>query len=164
MHDRILTECMELYARGSIKPIPPIRKFPASEIQNAFRFLQKGNHIGKVVVTMPEKPEALQSLKHREELQFKSDTSYLLVGGLGGLGRTVATWLVERGARNLLFLSRSAGRSIDHEEFFYELQSQGCIVQCFCGSVCNLDDVRRCINEAKYPVAGVVQMSMVVRV
>jgi len=37
----------------------------------------------------------------------RSDASYLITGGLGGLGLEVARWLVARGARHLVLLSRS---------------------------------------------------------
>lgn len=36
-----------------------------------------------------------------------SNASYLITGGLGGLGITVAQWLVDQGARHLILLSRS---------------------------------------------------------
>jgi acyl transferase domain-containing protein/NAD(P)-dependent dehydrogenase (short-subunit alcohol dehydrogenase family) len=38
---------------------------------------------------------------------FRSDGAYLITGGLGGLGRTVARWLIERGARHLILLNRT---------------------------------------------------------
>lgn len=38
----------------------------------------------------------------------KPDGTYLVTGGLGALGRRVAGWLVERGARHLLLLGRTA--------------------------------------------------------
>ncbi|PTL76611.1 type I polyketide synthase [Vitiosangium sp. GDMCC 1.1324] len=41
-----------------------------------------------------------------EPVQFKSDATYLLTGGLGGLGLTVAKWMVEKGARNLVLMGR----------------------------------------------------------
>ncbi|MBI4658056.1 MAG: SDR family NAD(P)-dependent oxidoreductase [Verrucomicrobia bacterium] len=39
---------------------------------------------------------------------FRSDATYLITGGLGGMGLEVAQWLVQRGARHLLLLGRSA--------------------------------------------------------
>lgn len=38
---------------------------------------------------------------------FSADATYLITGGLGGIGLQVARWLAERGARRLLLLSRS---------------------------------------------------------
>jgi NAD(P)-dependent dehydrogenase (short-subunit alcohol dehydrogenase family)/aryl carrier-like protein len=39
--------------------------------------------------------------------QFHPDATYLLTGGLGGLGLEVAQWMVERGARHLVLVGRS---------------------------------------------------------
>jgi NAD(P)-dependent dehydrogenase (short-subunit alcohol dehydrogenase family) len=88
----------------------------------------------------------------------------LLVGGLGGLGRSVATWMVENGARNLIFLSRSARDSQENHSFLEELHSQDCQTQLVAGSVSNMSDVQRAINLATKPLAGVIQMSMVLKV
>ncbi len=126
--------------------------------------MQKGSHIGKIVVTMPAEPNSLPTAGKQNKLALRSDASYLLVGGLGGLGRAVSTWLVENGAKNLVYLSRSAGQSTQDQMFFLELQALGCSVQAFPGSVSVLSDVERAIAGAQLPVAGVLQMSMVLRV
>jgi acyl carrier protein len=43
-----------------------------------------------------------------DPLSLALDGSYLIVGGLGGIGLVVARWLVEQGARHLALLGRSA--------------------------------------------------------
>ncbi|OKP09596.1 Lovastatin diketide synthase LovF [Penicillium subrubescens] len=159
----ILGECVQYYIAGSIRPITPVTYFPADRIQEAFRFMQKGSHIGKIVITMPEDSNSLSTLGRQENLALRPDASYLLVGGLGGLGRAVSTWLVENGANNLVYLSRSAGQSIQDRQFFLELQDQGCSVQAFSGDVSVLGDVERTIQGARFPVAGILQMSMVLK-
>ena len=40
--------------------------------------------------------------------RFSSDGAYLITGGFGGLGLVCARWLVDRGARHLILLSRTA--------------------------------------------------------
>jgi hypothetical protein len=141
-----------------------MKLFKGTQIVDAFRYMQKGQHIGKVVVTMPEDPEELEVAPVMEKLTLRSESSYLLVGGLGGLGRAISTWMVEHGARSLIYLSRSAGKSQEDQSFFHELEAQGCSVQCFPGSVTNLDDVKHAVRNAAMPIAGVMQMSMVLRV
>jgi len=42
----------------------------------------------------------------RPKLRFRSDTSYLITGGLGGLGLALIPWLVERGARHVALAGR----------------------------------------------------------
>lgn len=100
----------------------------------------------------------------RTPISFRSDAFYLLVGGLGGLGRVVSSWMVENGARKILFLSRSAKEGPETTPFFDELRARGCEVLCFAGSVTNLSDVEAAVKQATKPVAGVMQMSAVMRV
>jgi acyl transferase domain-containing protein/acyl carrier protein len=38
---------------------------------------------------------------------FRSDASYLITGGLGGLGLAVARWMIQRGARRLILVGRT---------------------------------------------------------
>lgn len=38
---------------------------------------------------------------------LRPDASYILIGGTGGLGRSMARWMVHHGARNLVLVSRS---------------------------------------------------------
>ena len=160
----ILEQCMDLYRQGAIAPITPMTTFDAIQIGDGFKFLQKGQHIGKIVASMPRDPQELGVTAVKQELRLRSEVSYLLVGGLGGLGKSIATWMVEHGARYLLFLSRSAGKSDTDQSFLNELRAQGCSAQAICGSVTCLEDVERAIKSAVVPVAGVMHMSMVLRV
>ena len=156
---------MSFYRQGGIQPIRPTRCFDATQVEDAFRSLQKGQHIGKLVVRIPADHSLLTTTKVRGSFSLRPDASYLLVGGLGGLGRSVSVWLAEHGARNLIFLSRS-GSSNNPETagLVEELATLGCSAQIVVGSVACLDDVRQVIIRARLPVAGVMQMSMILRV
>lgn len=89
--------------------------------------------------------------------------SYLLIGGLGGLGRSTSVWMAQRGARNFTFLSRSAGSGARDADFVTELESMGCTVQLVRGDVTNSADVTRAVKGMVAPLRGVIQMSMVLR-
>jgi hypothetical protein len=147
-------------AEGHIKPITPIHEFPAAQIGEGMRYLQRGTHIGKVVVTMPENPAALPLEKVRGELRLSPEKAYLFVGGLGGIGRAVASWLVERGARRIVFLSRSAGKDPKTQIFLHELAAQGCNATTFAADVSNYDDVLKAVESIDKPIGGVLQAAM----
>ncbi|KAF6220309.1 hypothetical protein HO133_003441 [Letharia lupina] len=160
IHD-LLRRAMEFYEQGYIKPITPMKEFEAAHIEDAMRYMQKGQHIGKIVVTFPKDPMELEATADPKELVLRPDVSYLSIGGLGGLGRSIASWMVERGARHLIFFSRSAGSVTSEDPYIKELAALGCSVQTFSGSVSNLSDVKRVISSAAKPIAGVLQASMV---
>ncbi|UKZ55581.1 Type I Iterative PKS [Trichoderma virens] len=163
MCKKILQQFNKYYEKGVIKPITPIKSFQATDIIEAFRYMQKGQHIGKIVVSMPTDPSDLQAATKLRSIKFKNDRTYLLVGGLGGLGKSVSNWMVENGARHIMYLSRSAGDSKQDKRFFQEIEAQGCSVQAIKGSVTLLHDVYRAVEQATMPIAGVFLMTMVLR-
>ncbi|EED13058.1 polyketide synthase, putative [Talaromyces stipitatus ATCC 10500] len=159
----LLERCIGWIQQGLLNVGAIAKVFDAIQIQDAFRFMQGGRHIGKIIITMPESTDVLQSVKQRPQPQIRSDRSYILVGGLGGLGRSLARWLAENGAGELIFLSRSAKPGTDVDVFKAELTSQGCSVQFVSGSVANAVDVQTAIKSATKPISGVVNLSMVLR-
>lgn len=155
---------MEYSRLGAIQPIRPIKLFDAVNIEEALRYMQKGQHMGKLVIQFPTDHSQLSASRGNNRLSLRPDVSYLLVGGLGGLGRSISTWMVEHGARNFVYLSRRGGKGADDAAFAREMEAAGCTVQMIAGSVANLADVQGVISQAKYPIAGILQMSMVLRV
>ena len=129
--------------------------------------MQKGQHIGRIGISIPhprgQTGLAFETTKRARPITFNGSASYLLVGGLGGLGRAISTWMVDHGARELLYLSRSAGAGSKDDAVVGELQSMGCDVKLVQGNVTKLDDVARAVAAATHPLKGVVQMSMVLR-
>ncbi|OTA94899.1 hypothetical protein M434DRAFT_70407 [Hypoxylon sp. CO27-5] len=160
---RLGDQFIRYYNTGALKPIRPIGVFEAAEIESAIRTMQKGQHIGKFVVRIPEDTSSIVASPARSDFSFRPDASYLLVGGFGGLGRSIAMWMVERGARNLIFLSRSGGKKPHEASLVRALEGAGCAVEIATGSVTNIEDVSRVLDQARVPIAGVVQLSMVLR-
>lgn len=108
------------------------------------------------------KKELSSSLPQAITLNPKA--TYLLVGGTGGLGCSIATWMVEHGATDLTFLSRHAGSDEESKSLFRELEAMGCSIHTVTGSVESTDDVEKAISASKKPVKGVFQLAMVLKV
>lgn len=126
---RQLLRLSELAESGDVKPIP-LSVFDLSPglspesssagIVEAFRFLQRAQHIGKVVVRLPD-PLAHRNLKSmhcRNALQSINQTTHsaadqtlLVVGGLGALGLVLTQWLIDQGATRIVLCSRSGAAS-----------------------------------------------------
>lgn len=164
---RSLEHTMKWFASGDLKPIPVDRVFDASEVQDAFRYMQQGKHIGKIVVEIRSEDGKLLAKDVDATKQYRTELdrngSYLLIGGLGGLGRSLAVWMVEHGAKALTFLSRSAGRGKHDDDFAREIEAMGCSVQLVQGDVSNTEDVTRAVDGVQQPLKGIIQMSMVLR-
>ncbi|KAJ5910086.1 Acyl transferase/acyl hydrolase/lysophospholipase [Penicillium tannophilum] len=167
----LLKNVAQLLRERYIHPIRPIKIFNANAILDAFRYMQQGIHLGKIVVSIRDSAGQVNLdleehvMKRREPTKFASSGAYLLVGGLGGLGRSLSVWMAERGARHFVYLSRSAGADQEHRDFAKELKSMGCRVDFVQGSVTSLDDVTKAITRAQVQgqLKGIFQMSMVNR-
>ncbi|KAI3094809.1 hypothetical protein CBS147333_9920 [Penicillium roqueforti] len=163
----LLRSMMDFFRDGHIRAIPIDKVFPCSKIQESFQHMQQGSHVGKIVLRFRDPTSAelqlgqIQPVKMSATAVLDSSASYLLVGGTGGLGRSVAVWMVQHGARHLTFLSRSAGATDRHKLFVNEIQSMGCEVHLVRGSVTNVADVARAVAESPRPLKGVLQMTMV---
>ncbi|MBL8348625.1 MAG: type I polyketide synthase [Rubrivivax sp.] len=91
----MLQEVLADIGRGELRALPA-RCWPLDEAEAAFRFMGQGHHTGKIVVTQSPAPV------------IRADASYLVTGGLGGLGLACAAGLADAGARYLTLLGRKA--------------------------------------------------------
>jgi myxalamid-type polyketide synthase MxaE and MxaD len=92
-----------------------------------------------------------------QPLAINPTASYLITGGLGGLGLLVADWLVQQGARHLVLLSRREF----HSEIttIQALESQGATVRVVQADVANLDQLNDLFEDLKNdpnPLRGII--------
>lgn len=160
---RALARSFEYISQGKLKGPDKITVFDATEVEKAYRWLQDGDHIGKAVVRISEISAIPARPSDRQRLRFDSAATYLITGGLGGLGRSVSTWMAEQGARNIIFLSPSAGKSAKDNDFLHELGTLGCCGIAVAGQAEVLDHVRYAVSQAPSPIRGVIHLAMVQR-
>ncbi len=130
----IFREVMELINSGELKPVP-IKTFPISQTASAFRYMAQAMHTGKIVVT-------------HHSYRIRPDATYLITGGLAGLGLLTARHLVERGARHLLLVGRSAP-SLITETAIREMEAAGVRVATLQADVSKSEDVRLVLGFIK---------------
>lgn len=164
---RTMVGIAQLVGKQKLSPVYPLTSYSIEDISEAFRHLQKDSHVGKAVFSVgldAKVPVLKQSLTPR----FMPDASYLLVGGVGGIGSSIARWMADQGAKNIIVLSRSAGWSAQAGALVEELSQQGCrvkAVSCDVSSESGLaDSLRQCQEDGLPPVRGVIQGAMVLKV
>ncbi|KAL9030209.1 MAG: hypothetical protein Q9196_001643 [Gyalolechia fulgens] len=109
-----LSTIVRLIEGQKIMPIRPVTSVPISDVKTALRKLQSGQNIGKIVATVGNASvmvERASPLKARSESLLHPDATYLITGGTGGVGRALASWMIKKGARNLVLLGRSGASS-----------------------------------------------------
>ncbi|KAF2137936.1 uncharacterized protein K452DRAFT_301651 [Aplosporella prunicola CBS 121167] len=161
---RLIRDSYALVRDAKIQPPGPFQVFSYAEAQKAFRTLQMGRFFGKVVL-VPDDNELVPVMppSYRDVQLFNPDKSYLLVGGLGGVGRSLAEWLCRRGAREIAFLSRSGARGAEAQATVEWLTEKGVSVYVFQGDVSKPTDVDKCIRSLRHNLGGIFQAAMVLR-
>nr|ALD82522.1 polyketide synthase [Nannocystis sp. MB1016] len=86
----------------------------------------------------------------------RADGSYVITGGLGGLGLATAAWLVERGARHLVLIGRAGVTSAEQREAVAALELRGAQVTVARADIAVREQVARVLAEVTAPLAGVV--------
>jgi acyl transferase domain-containing protein/NADPH:quinone reductase-like Zn-dependent oxidoreductase/acyl carrier protein len=103
---RLLRRVSREVEEGRLTPLPH-RVFHLANIVSAFRHMSQARHIGKVVISFRDRAAPIAKAPLAGPL-FHGDAAYLVTGGLGGFGLTLAGWLAEHGARRLILAGRSA--------------------------------------------------------
>ena len=138
---------MNLLTLGKVRPLPHVT-FPIREIATAVRYMQQAKQQGKIVLSFaPPAPITIQA-----------DRSYLITGGLGGLGLQVAQALAEAGARHLLLASRNEMISPEAQQILDPLRQKGVNVVVVKANVAEATAVERllAISNELAPLRGII--------
>jgi NADPH:quinone reductase-like Zn-dependent oxidoreductase/acyl carrier protein len=149
----MLRSLTEQLATGSLRPLPQ-RVFGLPQAVGAFRYLAQARHTGKIVVSHDEAICASDP----GSAVVRADATYLVAGGLGGLGRHVARWLAGRGARSLVLVGRSGVTDANRAEVD-ELRRTGAAVTVVAADIAEPDAVAELCDQIAAtmpPLRGVI--------
>ena len=99
--------------------------------------------------------------------KFDENATYVIAGGLGGLGRSIARWIARRNARHIMLLSRSGAESKAAQLLLDELTAMRVNVVALACDVSNLQILTTTLAECSKSmplVKGCFQASMVLEV
>ncbi|MEK2476996.1 type I polyketide synthase [Streptomyces noursei] len=107
----MLTALLELFGQDALHTLPVVT-WDVRRAPEAFRFMSRAQHVGKIVLTLPR--------------AWDPDGTVLITGGTGALGGELARHLVtERGVRHLLLVSRGGPDAPGARELRAELVALG---------------------------------------
>jgi phthiocerol/phenolphthiocerol synthesis type-I polyketide synthase C len=161
----LFAELMLLAGNGVVAPLP-YRAFAAADAVEAFRYMQQSRHTGKIVLSFAEgvRPQA-RSIAAGRTLELAPDASYLVTGGLSGFGLKTAQWLVSKGARHLVLVSRTGPATLGAKAAVADLQALGATVEAVACDVTDREAMSRLIEKmssAATPLRGVVHAAAVI--
>ncbi len=159
---RLFSDLSRHLADGTFVPLP-YRRFEGTAVAEAFRLMQQSGHIGKIVVTPPV-PADVPAPAEVPPFGADPEGAHIVVGGLGGFGLATAKWLVARGARRVVLVSRSGKPAQGGEGELCALHAAGVDVIVAAADAADeaaLADVLAQVR-AKGPIRGIVHAAMVI--
>ena len=152
---KVFHEVVQYFADKTFTPLS-LQVFPASQVVDAFQCMDQAEHIGKIAVSFDGSDTLIAPAK--PTTTFHTDATYLLSGGLGGLGLAVTRWMVEQGARHLVLLGRS-GASPEAKGILDEMRNAGAEIVVAKADVTKEDQIARVVAEIEQtmpPLRGVI--------
>ncbi|MFB9905996.1 SDR family NAD(P)-dependent oxidoreductase [Allokutzneria oryzae] len=150
-----------LFATGELTPLPH-RVFHARQAEAAFRQMAAARHIGKLVIAMDERDLPVVGLpKPRPET---GGGTWLITGGLGGLGLAMADALAESGVEHLVLLGRSGASGPESKGRVDALRARGVEVVVESADVGSREELAGVLDRIARdlpPLAGVLHCAMV---
>ncbi|MGB3534209.1 MAG: SDR family NAD(P)-dependent oxidoreductase, partial [Microcoleaceae cyanobacterium] len=143
----LLSEISQKFERKELQPLPR-KVFNILNAPAAFRYMQQAKHIGKIVI---------KNSTHETQIDFSKGT-YLITGGLGGLGLLLTRWLIEKGAKNIVLLSRRHPNA-EVQNTLNELEQLGAQIIVYQADVSNdkkLTEIFQNIQQQLPPLRGII--------
>ena len=140
--------------------------FPSDRISDALKCQKKQSGRRNVLLSFDERDRIPVAPSVESRFHLPMQATYVLAGGMGGVGRSLARFLVANGARNLIFLSRSGANSSHARRLVEEMEDKGVKVAVFACDVADSDALATILafcKETMPPIRGVIQAATVIR-
>ncbi|KAF9883547.1 hypothetical protein FE257_003186 [Aspergillus nanangensis] len=163
--DMLWANVGQLLEHGALNGLTHIPSYPISKAEEAVERLEADPRVDSVVLTMT--PHELKEIPLNPSAGLlRPEASYMLIGGLGGIGRASALWMADHGAKTLIFVSRSGLNKPSSQATVQDLEKRGVRVMVQACDVSDSQQMASLMSEltAKAPpIAGVMQAAMVLK-
>lgn len=159
---KTLAGLKQTISEQNIKPLREMAVISSANVAKAFEQAHIQSSLGRVVMTFS--PEDRISVPASVPLSLEKNATYLLIGGLGGLGRSLARLLVSNGAQNIAFISRSGDASALAAPLKQELSEKGVRTKIYACDISDEQGMKRVLGqcaEEMPPIRGVLQSAAV---
>ncbi|XP_029178050.1 fatty acid synthase-like [Nylanderia fulva] len=155
---------------GVVRPLSTTI-FSDQHLEQGFRFMATGKHIGKVLFRIREEETQNRVLPISRMMTAMPRTymhpekSYVLIGGLGGFGLELANWMIARGARFIILVARTGVRTGYQESRVHYWRESGIRIVISTADVTTSLGAERLIKESNQlaPVGGIFNLAAVMR-
>ncbi|PYH86334.1 hypothetical protein BO82DRAFT_380441 [Aspergillus uvarum CBS 121591] len=162
----VFQRAMKWFFEGQSKPPQSIHVYQAGKEQEALQQYQEEDMIGEPVIRFENAMPITVNCSSKSRYLFPENASYVIAGGLGGLGRSFARWMASRGARHLILLSRSGPSTSTTQAFVKELEDLGVQVVTPKVDISNISHLEQVLSQlfgTMPPVRGCIQATVALR-
>lgn len=137
----------------------PTECVPIDQLEATLRRMSQGQHIGKLSVHLRSRPD----IDKPSIGSVRRAGTYLITGGLGDLGLSLATWLAEQGAGHLLLIGRSPPNTTAQQTTIARIQQRGTLVTVAQADVSSLHALAQTLGTIPidHPLCGVFHLAAV---
>ena len=154
--------CLDLLDEGRLPPLP-VTVYPYRDYARALRLMTTGEHQGKLVLKAPPAVGDPDLAVGDRRPLFDPDATYLVTGGLGGVGLRLVPYLAACGARHLTLMDRDPRRRRDaawiRRASALAYMDEEVAFDIVAGDVAVEADVQRCIGRLQRPLKGVFHLA-----
>ncbi|EPS41648.1 hypothetical protein H072_4451 [Dactylellina haptotyla CBS 200.50] len=156
---RLLGQVIEMAERREIDVGMPVTVTELPSLHSAFSKLLEGNQQKQVVALTNFDDKQLIKIRPKTSC-FHGHKTYIITGGLGGLGRAISVWMASYGAKNLILATSSVSSALDSNDILQQLSSYGCNARVEVCDVGDLAAVQRLVASIDTPVGGVIHSAL----
>ncbi|KAK7979719.1 hypothetical protein PG989_012176 [Apiospora arundinis] len=164
---RVLRDVFDLVASGALRPVQPVTVIGTHEVETGLRTLQSGKSMGKIVVDQQD-GDLIKATHHQlKSGMLSGHATYIIVGGTGGLGQSIAERMIHLGARTIVLLSRTGTLQGNNNPGLWGLahthRASIHVKSCDVADEASLGAMLREIRQEMPPIRGLVHSAMVLQ-
>ncbi|MEZ0355728.1 sulfolipid-1 biosynthesis phthioceranic/hydroxyphthioceranic acid synthase [Mycobacterium sp. SA01] len=159
----LLNTVYRMTAEG-VLPQPETTHYPLADAATAIRVMGAAEHTGKLLLSVPKVGHSSVVVPPEQAKVFRRDGSYIITGGLGGLGLFLASKMADAGCGRIVLNSRSEPKPEALVEI-ERMRAAGTQVEVVSGDIALSETVDRLVTVATatgMAVRGVLHAAAVV--
>ncbi|HEV7361445.1 MAG TPA: SDR family NAD(P)-dependent oxidoreductase, partial [Mycobacterium sp.] len=159
----LLRKVYELVGDG-VLPVPEHTAHPLTEAATAIRAISAAEHTGKLVLSVPRSGSNRVAVPPNRAPVFRADGSYLVTGGVGGLGLFLAAVMASGGCGRIVLTSRSQPNP-QAQKMIARLRKNGTDIVVESGNIADPQTAARLVSAATatgLPLRGILHAAGVV--
>ncbi|KAK4225303.1 putative polyketide synthase [Podospora fimiseda] len=162
--EKTMKAVMENITNGTLSLPTNVTVLSVSDLPKGMEMVH-GGAVHPVVVVAKESDQVKATHRVSKTI-FSNKGTHVVVGGTGGLGRSMAKYMIEHGARNILLLSRSGGGKQMVDQLKSEVNCPDARIEVKKCDATEEAQVKQLVEDCAKslpPICGVIHAAMVLR-